>query len=377
MLTMTNNMTVFAHQSFYDITWSSSAGVDWEVATNWSPSFVPGRNDNVFITQNVMVALNSPTECASLTLGTETSGPNLAGSGTLTLRKDSFWNSGGMTGGGLTIVSPGVTLVLSNAFALILGRTLENRGTIVWTGAAINMAAGVLTNCPGALFLARNNASFNLFGAPNRFDNAGTFRKTSSGNTFLSAGVPFNNYGFADLRSGILVANGGYTSSSGALLNCSLAGVNAGSGYGQLQSAGAVSLNGALSVDLVNGFSPATNDLFNVVSAGARNGSFSGFAFPSNQVTMELSNSATSVIVRTIAVAVQRPLLLSPALSGSNVILFWRALSNITYRVDFNSDLNPSNWNALPGDVTSRSNTASKLDTLTPSNRFYRVRVLP
>jgi hypothetical protein len=282
-----------------------------------------------------------------------------------------------MTGGGLTIVPSSVTLVLSNTFPLILGRTLENRGTMVWTGAAINMAAGVLTNCPGALFLARNNASFNLLGAPNRVDNAGTFRKTSSGNTFLSAGVPFNNYGFADLRSGILVANGGYNSSSGALLNCSLAGANAGSGYGQLQSAGAVSLNGALSVDLVNGFLPATNVLFAVVNAAARNGSFSGFAFPSNQVTMELSNSATSVVVRTIAVAVQRPLLLSPALSGSNVILFWTAFSNITYRVDFNPDLNPSHWNALPGDVTSLSNTASKLDTLTPSNRFYRVRVLP
>src|SRR5262249_42407405 len=184
-------------------------------------------------------------------------GGNLGGTGVVTALRQMNWTEGAMTGGGLTIVPSGVTLVLSNAFALILGRTLENRGTIVWTGAAINMAAGVLTNCPGALFLARNNASFNLLGAPNRVDNAGTFRKTSSGNTFLSAGVPFNNYGFADLRSGILVANGGYNSSSGALLNCSLAGTNAGSGYGQLQSAGAVSLNGALSVDLVNGFLPA------------------------------------------------------------------------------------------------------------------------
>jgi hypothetical protein len=31
----------------------------------------------------------------------------------------------------------------------------------------------------------------------------------------------------------------------------------------------------------------------------------------------------------------------------------------------------------LPGNATGASNTASKSDTLTPSNRFYRVRVLP
>ena len=34
-------------------------------------------------------------------------------------------------------------------------------------------------------------------------------------------------------------------------------------------------------------------------------------------------------------------------------------------------------WSAVPGDVTSQSNLASKLDFLTPSNRFYRVHVIP
>jgi hypothetical protein len=52
-------------------------------------------------------------------------------------------------------------------------------------------------------------------------------------------------------------------------------------------------------------------------------------------------------------------------------------VSNTTYRVEFNPDLTPSNWAALPGDVIGVSNTASKLDPLTPSNRLYRVRVVP
>ena len=612
-LTMTSNVTVFAHLSFYDITWSSLASGDWEVATNWSPSFVPGPNDNVFITNNVRVTVNNDTECASLMLGNEFSTPNLAGSGTLMLLKDSFWNGGAMTEGGRTIISPGTTLamsnsaalsldsrtvenggtilwsgaavnmatsvltnrpgalfiaqnnasfnvagalnrldnagifrktssgtttlgsgipfnnynaveiqagtlllggggfnngtmdfsagttfqlsggvftssasssitgpaefrltgaqatlnglvnlsgnhtftfgsvtlngnyictnntlvvgsgtaaifngatpvtpsvlildggnlsgtgvvsalqqitwtegsmtgggltivpsgstlMLSNAFALTLGRTLENRGTIVWTGAAINMAAGVLTNCPGALFHAQNNSPFNLFGAPNRFENAGTFRKSSSGNTLLSAGIPFNNYSFVDLRSGILVANGGYNSSNGARLNCSLGGTNAGSGYAQLRVGNTVALNGNLSVDLVNGFLPATNDMFSVVTAGAVSGSFSTFSYPSNQVTMELSNSPNAVLVRVTGVTVPPTTLLIPEVVGSDVKITWPAVRGATYRVEFSSGLNPTDWNALPGDVTAVSNTASKMDSLTSSNRFYRVRALP
>jgi hypothetical protein len=53
-------------------------------------------------------------------------------------------------------------------------------------------------------------------------------------------------------------------------------------------------------------------------------------------------------------------------------------VANATYRLEFNPDLgNLTNWSSIPGDVTTLSNTASKLDALTPSNRLYRVRVLP
>jgi hypothetical protein len=93
---------------------------------------------------------------------------------------------------------------------------------------------------------------------------------------------------------------------------------------------------------------------------------------------MQLSNAPTSVIVRvTGTLTVPRPLLLQPEFIGADIKLTWTAISNTTYRLEFNPDLNPSNWNAFPGDVTGISNTASKLDSLTPSNRFYRVRVLP
>ena len=180
-----------------------------------------------------------------------------------------------------------------------------------------------------------------------------------------------------DLRSGILAANGGYSSSSDAALNSALSGTIPGANFGQVQVAGSVTLNGALSVNLVNGFLPATNDSFAVLTAGTRNGAFASFSYSSNQVTMQLSNTPNSVIVRVTGVAPPQPVLLSPVISGTNVLLTWSAVSNSTYRLEFNPDLAPSNWNALPGDVLGASNLASKLDALTPSNRFYRVRTLP
>jgi hypothetical protein len=151
-----------------------------------------------------------------------------------------------------------------------------------------------------------------------------------------------------------------------------------GTNFGQLQVAGTVALNGALSVVLTNGYVPTTNNTFIILTAGARSGAFAGFSYPSNQVTMQLSNTPNYVIVRVTAVATPPPppLLLTPLLAGTNVLLTWTAISNITYRLEFNPDLTASNWNAVPGDVPASSNTASKLDPLTPSNRLYRVRII-
>jgi hypothetical protein len=93
---------------------------------------------------------------------------------------------------------------------------------------------------------------------------------------------------------------------------------------------------------------------------------------------MQLNNSPSSVIVRvTDVLAIPRPRFLPPELSASDIRLVWSVMSNTTYRVEFKSDLNSINWSALPGDVTSLSNTASKVDALTPTNRFYRLRIIP
>jgi hypothetical protein len=236
----------------------------------------------------------------------------------------------------------------------------------------------VITNRPGALFQAQSAATLSFGGGAPRFDNAGTFRKTSSGTTAFSSGISLNNYGAVEIRRGILQATGGYAPRSNSLLNCALGGTTAGTGFGQLRVSGTVNLNGSLSVDLINGFLPATNDSFTVLTAGTRNGTFANFFYPSNEVTMQMSNAPNSVIVRVTAILrVARPKLLQPELVGPNIKLTWTAVSNASYRLEFSDDMNLSNWKGVPGDVLSISNRASKLDPLTPNQRLYRVRVVP
>ena len=306
----------------------------------------------------------------------------LGGSAPITISKAMNWTGGTMSGSGKTIIPSGTMLTISNPSPVTLTRTLENGGTVLWTGAGdIGMNAGaVITNRAGALFDAQSAASLSAGSGANRFDNAGAFRKSvSSGTMQLGSGVSFNNSGTVDIRSGILAANGGYNSSPNSLLNCVLGGTTAGTGYGQLQKSGTVTLDGALSVELLPGFTPATYDAFTVVTAGTRNGTFANFNYPSNAVTMQLSNSPNAAIVRVAEVfgSAFQPVLLLPQIDGTNFRLTWTTVSNTVYRVEFNPNLAASNWTALPGDVTATSNTASKLDALTASNRFYRVHVLP
>jgi hypothetical protein len=308
------------------------------------------------------------------------SGGTLGGSNVVTMSGAMNWSGGDMAGSGRTIIPSGVTLSIPNSGLLfITSRTLENGGTALWTGAGnIALGGAVITNRAGALFQALNNSSLAFGGGPSRFDNAGTFRKSAStGITTIDSNTSFNNYGTVDIRRGILAANGGYVSSSNALVNCALGGTTPGTNYGQLQVAGSVTLNGTLSVNLTNGYLPVLNDAFTVLAAGSRSGAFSAFLYPSNQVTMQVSNTASSVVLRVTGATTPAPFLLSPVLAGSNVVISWSAISNSTYRLEFNANLAPSNWSGLPGDVISTGSTASKLDLLTESNRFYRVRVLP
>jgi hypothetical protein len=359
------------------------AGLVNVTGTNTFSNGIANFTGNYFCTNNPLIISGGTANFDGTGLVTppvvNLSGGALGGAQTVTVENVMNWTGGSMIGSGRTVIPPGTTLYVGGpTFLPLTSRTLDNGGTAIWTGAGnIFLMDAVITNRPGGLFNAQNAALFSFAGGAPRFDNAGTFRKSSNTGTTSVSGLPFNNYGVVELQSGILQTFSGYFSVSNSTLRSAIGGTNAGTGFGQLQVVGSVTVNGGLGVALATGFTPALNDSFAIVTAGSRSGAFTSFSYPSNMVTMQLNHTTNSVIVQVTAVANPPPLLFPPLVSGTNVTLTWMAVSNLTYRLEFNPNLTPSNWSALVGDVISISNLASKVDSLTPTNRFYRVRVVP
>jgi subtilisin-like proprotein convertase family protein len=73
------------------------------------------------------------------------------------------------------------------------------------------------------------------------------------------------------------------------------------------------------------------------------------------------------------------PIMSQPTLASSNVTLSWSAIAGRSYRVQYKSDLNSTNWTDLAGDVAAVGTNAISVDTTVSgaTRRFYRVQVLP
>jgi uncharacterized repeat protein (TIGR02543 family) len=277
-------------------------------------------------------------------------GGTLDGSMVVTVGNTMTWTSGAMTGSGRTVILPGSTLTMANSSTVYLGaRTLENAGTVVWTGTAdFDPSAGaVITNRPGALFSIQSTG--NMVGAPGtppRIDNAGTLRRSgNTGTTSLNFGVGLNNYGTLEILNGFLAVNSGYFPSSDSRLTCAIGGTTPGTGYGQLHGGGGtITVNGSLNVIFTSGYVPATNDTFTVVTDGARSGAFTGFSYPSNQVTMVLSNTANSVIARVTGVIPPPPTLTIQLALPSAVRLVWPTNQARSFSLQSTTNLTLSPW---------------------------------
>jgi hypothetical protein len=71
-----------------------------------------------------------------------------------------------------------------------------------------------------------------------------------------------------------------------------------------------------------------------------------------------------------------RPAVQNISISGTNVTVTWSAIKDVTYRVQFKTDLEDAAWIDLVPDVTASGVTASLTDAVVPTQRFYRVVVL-
>jgi hypothetical protein len=95
--------------------------------------------------------------------------------------------------------------------------------------------------------------------------------------------------------------------------------------------------------------------------------------------TLSAANYSFKFVNGTLTITPDAPLILGIAKNASSkIVLTWTSVSNVTYRVQYSSDLKNSIWSDLAPDITANSSTSSAQDNtagLTP--RFYRIFVVP
>lgn len=104
---------------------------------------------------------------------------------------------------------------------------------------------------------------------------------------------------------GLLTVNGSYVQSSGGVLEIEIGGRVAGSQYDRLAVTGAATLGGTLAVNLIDGFSPADGDAFQVVTHGSGVGAFrlsSGGGLVGRTVSVNYGPAAATLTIGSIRI---------------------------------------------------------------------------
>jgi phage baseplate assembly protein gpV len=271
-------------------------------------------------------------------------GGTLTGTGNLTVSDTFNWTGGAMTGVGSTISTGALNISGSGGKNLNgRNLTNQGTVTWTGSGTLTVRNGAVLDNQAGATFLIHNDttlAGADFFDTAGAITNEGTLRKeTTSGTTTVA--VPFQNTGTVDVHSGtlsftsgayyqtdgttqlsggtltasggvdieggalsgagtvngnvtnagkvspggdgaagVLTINGTYTQTDSGVLLIELGGTTAGTGYDQLKVSGAASLAGTLTVSLLDSFTPASGDSFQVLTFASRTGDFATKNFP-------------------------------------------------------------------------------------------------
>jgi hypothetical protein len=194
--------------------------------------------------------------------------------------------TGGELRGSHTINAGGSMLISGAADKNVAGSSsLSNNGTIQWTGTGNIRGVGQSKIVNNGVFEAQNDAGFAYYnnGASpvGVFENNGTLRKAGGTGTtaFLQdyGGWRFANAGTLEVRSGTVSMGERLEPSAGAK---TILRISDSEEYGRLNFPTPVAFTGALTVELANGFIPATNETFVLASYPSRSGEFTSPALP-------------------------------------------------------------------------------------------------
>ena len=234
---------------FSDAHWINSSGGNWSTGANWSTGTPPTAANNAIIDASgtYTVTLDVTPAFNTLTIGGGATGTQTLAD--TSSRDITFTNPGTVTASGVLALTSGKllgtailtvngtlnwngdseihnTVNLANGSTMnisgfgtrfIDGGTLNNAGTVNWSGAN-NISvydSGVINNLSGGLFSATNDQLIfqHCCAVGQAFNNAGTFRKTVGTGITAIQNNGFNNSGTVDVQSGTFNPSSGGTSS--------------------------------------------------------------------------------------------------------------------------------------------------------------------
>jgi hypothetical protein len=290
---------------------------------------------------------------------------------TLNLPGGLFQWTGG-TFGGTTINSNTVTV--AGGGTVFVGGGFYNYGLMRHTGTAtlaVNWNSH-FENFAGGIYSLDGDVSLvtgACCGGTPTFNNYGLLRKTSGTGTaaLVSGGFNFANQGGSvEVDSGTLNI-GSYVQGGGAF-TVMLGGRGAGQ-TGRLSVNGGASLNGPLNVQLANGFAPAPGEQFQILSSGGLGGAFSTLNVPAGIAVTYSNNSVFLVVTGTVPAQI-----VGPALDDSNFTFSFGTVSNQSYTVQRNDNLNTADWTFY----TNLTGNGSLMQVFAPVTNvpqsFFRVR---
>ena len=281
-------------------------------ATHLGTINLSGAASTITIQSTANVAFNTPSPVTSPKFAIA---GNISGTGGLSLTSlGSTWTGGTISGTGAFSVGSGADLSISNSTGTptLDGRTLTNNGTLAVTG---NLAAGLgggsivnlsgfrsqptgsitiapaFTNQSLAQFLG-GTTTFNggytqtagstqlaggNFGSPLTINiDAGTV----SGNGTITGNVINDGTFSPGASAGTITIAGNFTQSGTGIINSEIGGTAPGTGYDQLVVTGAAALDGTMNVTLINAFSPADANVFDLLTWASHTGAFAAVNLP-------------------------------------------------------------------------------------------------
>ncbi len=250
-----------------------------------------------------IVTLNGSVTSSNVVLA----GATLEGSGALT--GVLTWTSGLIFAGCTLTVTANGTLVLAgvNGNDYTMYGIITNAGMVQLASGRLQLNSyygggnGSLINLPGGTVnLAADVSIDNVYSA--QLVNKGTLVKTGGTNTSTIQPVLSNLGGSVGVNSGTLSLNGNNYSPTGGAFFVTLGGTNLGQA-GELAGVNSATLSGLLTVNLANGFVPATNSKFQILACSSRSGTLGPLNVPSGLSVSYSNNGVYVTVTNTVTLA--------------------------------------------------------------------------